>query len=189
MGAWNAKSFGNDSANDWVFELEKCVGASVLEGALEAALKDSKPESEACERALGAAAVVEASRKNPIGRFPTAARDWVLETSFVASNRLVALAIRGVRKIRNESELLELWKEAGAAKWLKEMDVLLESLRLLENASRRRSYGRIPHSSSPRRKGLSPSNVRALSGALNASRCGQRTRQRDEFYQTRSAHG
>jgi hypothetical protein len=133
MGTWNAKPFGNDTATDWIYELAKSTGTSAIEKALEAGLRDLKPEVGACERALGAAAIVEAARRTPIGRLPAAARDWILETGFVSSNQLIELAIQVVSKIRNESELLDLWKEALPGKWFKELDQLEQSLRTLQN--------------------------------------------------------
>jgi hypothetical protein len=38
MGAWDATSFGNDTANDWAYDLEECDDLSHIEATLQEVL-------------------------------------------------------------------------------------------------------------------------------------------------------
>lgn len=40
MGTWSHESFGNDTANDWAYELEDATDFSVIEAALQVALDE-----------------------------------------------------------------------------------------------------------------------------------------------------
>ena len=113
MGTWNTKPFGNDTASDWLWELEKALDESILQTALGADAKG--------DETIAAAAVVEAARRQPIGALPPKAKGWVSERGFVPSDALVKQAMAAVEKIRNHSELRELWEESGSLKsWLKQ---------------------------------------------------------------------
>ena len=126
MGTWNTKSFGNDTASDWLWELEKAKDESVIEAALEAEVDG--------DETIAAAAVVEAARRQPVGKLPPKAKEWVSEQGFVPSDALVRQAITAVEKIKASSELRELWAESGSLKqWLKQIDLLLVGLREVES--------------------------------------------------------
>lgn len=131
MGAWNAKPFGNDTALDWLWTLEKAKDASVLNATLQALLDaNAEPEAPLCEEAIAAAAVIEAARREPIGKLPAEAKQWVSERGFIPSDSLVQLAIKALERIATQSELRELWEEARlVTKWQKEIDSLLAGLR------------------------------------------------------------
>ncbi|ENV51109.1 hypothetical protein L292_1154 [Acinetobacter junii CIP 107470 = MTCC 11364] len=40
MGTWSHESFGNDTANDWAYELEDATDFAVIEAALQVALDE-----------------------------------------------------------------------------------------------------------------------------------------------------
>jgi ankyrin repeat protein len=134
MGAWNTKPFGNDTACDWLYQLVSATDFTVLESAINRVLRSETPEdSDACEKAIAAAAVVAASRRNPIRGLPSEAKQWLKEHGLVASNSLVGTAVRAVGLIKERSELRELWWESPSfEKWQKQMESLLLDLRDLE---------------------------------------------------------
>jgi len=141
MGTWNTKPFGNDKASDWLWKLEEAKDDSVLKAAFEA-------DADADET-VAAAAVIEAARREPIGKLPPKAKAWVSEGGFVPSDELVKQAIVVVEKIKTKSELRELWEESNSFKsWLKQMDSLLTGLREAQSLP---PLTRIPKSPTPRR--------------------------------------
>jgi hypothetical protein len=142
MGTWNTKPFGNDTASDWLWELEKATDESVLKTALGA-------EADGDET-IAAAAVIEAARRQPIGKLPPKAKAWVSERGFVPSDALVKAAIDAVEKIKTQSELRELWAESNSLNsWLQQMDSLLAGLREVQSLP---SPVRLPKApSTPRR--------------------------------------
>jgi hypothetical protein len=122
MGTWSTTPFGNDIASDWLWKLKEAKDESVLRAALGADAKDGET--------IAAAAVIAASRREPIGRLPPKAKAWVAERGFVPGDALVKEAIAVVEKIKTQSETRELWAESGSlTKWLKQMDSLLLGLR------------------------------------------------------------
>jgi len=126
MGTWNTKPFGNDTAGDWLWELEKAKDDSVIKAALETDADE--------DEAVAAAAVVEAARRQPVGKLPPNAKQWVSESGFVPSDALVQQAIAAVERIKTQSELRELWAESGSLQtWLKQMELLLSGLREVQS--------------------------------------------------------
>lgn len=122
MGTWNTKPFGNDTACDWLWTLEKAKDESVLQAALEADADG--------DETIAAAAVIESARREPIGKLPPEAKAWVSEHGFVPSDALVTQAMSAVEKIKTQSELRELWTESKSLNnWLKQIDSLLAGLR------------------------------------------------------------
>lgn len=122
MGTWNTKPFGNDAASDWLWDLEKAPDESVLRTAL------GNAEDE--DVTVAAAAVIEAARRQPLGKLPPKAKAWVSERGYVPSDALVKQAMAAVERIKTKSELRELWAESTSFNnWLKQMDSLLARLR------------------------------------------------------------
>ena len=127
MGTWNTKPFGNDTASDWLWELEESKNESVIKAAFGA-------EADG-EETIAAAAVVEAARRQPVGKLPPEAKQWVFERGFVPSDALVKQAIKAVEKIKTDSELRECWTESKSlTKWLEQVDLLLAGLRKVQSA-------------------------------------------------------
>lgn len=62
MGTWSHESFGNDTANDWAYELEDATDFSVIEAALQVALDEGDEYLDA-DLAMEAIAAVEVIAK------------------------------------------------------------------------------------------------------------------------------
>ena len=65
MGTWSHESFGNDTANDWAYELEDATDFSVIEAALQVALDegDEYLDADLAMEAMEAIAAVEVIAK------------------------------------------------------------------------------------------------------------------------------
>jgi hypothetical protein len=119
MGAWEASSFGNDAATDWVAELER-TGATAVTDALAAAVEGEEyldaPEA---EEAIAAAEVVAAGTGQPAAQLPDAVRAWIASNPAALSANEAQLALSAVDRVTSdESELHELWVEdAGDPDW------------------------------------------------------------------------
>lgn len=118
MGDWGAKSFENDDARDWLYELEE---ADTLEPIEEAFLviteNDDYLEAPECSAALAAAEVLAALKNHPSPDLPEEAATWVQSYKKKIPARLTDLALSAITRIQNDSELKELWEEAGADAW------------------------------------------------------------------------
>lgn len=134
MGAWNTKPFGNDTASDWLYKLEKATNESVVLQALDEITTGSGlDDASACEEAVAAAVLVAAARSNPIGTVPPLGKAWVKQRGYVPSDAIVRRAAAAVEAIMQKSDLQELWEESRSyPAWQREMQQLLARLRELE---------------------------------------------------------
>lgn len=135
MGAWDSDPFGNDSALDWVGELEAFDDLSFIEATLEYVL-DRGPEyieSDDAEEAIAAADTLARLK----GRFyvrnayTEPLDEWVMANSIIPPQTLVDSALRVLDRILTPpSELLELWEDsADFEAWRGQLDQLKERLR------------------------------------------------------------
>lgn len=132
MGAWGPGAFENDDASDWVWELEDDTDASVLTEALSEIVDlDSDDYIEAPEacNALAAAEIVAAARGRHGVELPSEARAWIDRNAQLVDPSLLALAVVAVERISIDSELKELWDDAGNTEWARLTAELLERLR------------------------------------------------------------
>jgi hypothetical protein len=135
MGAWDNDPFGNDSALDWVGELEAFDDLSFIEATIKYVL-DRGPEfieSDDAEEAIAAADTLARLR----GRFYvrnayTASLDeWVAANPINPPQTLVDSALRALDRILTQpSELLELWEDSGEFEsWKQHLEMLRERLK------------------------------------------------------------
>ena len=121
MGAWGAGVFDNDDASDWVWELEDDADGQVLIEALSEIVDtpvDEQPEAPECSNALAAAEVVASARAaTSTSHLPTEASVWIQANRALVTPALVALASGAVERISIDSELKDLWDEAGDGTW------------------------------------------------------------------------
>lgn len=123
MGAWSHESFGNDTACDWVGDLEEGDDLAPVEAAFDAVLEageDDVDANDACI-AIAAAEVVARLRGNFGVRDPYSegVDAWVERVKLEPSADLVDKAISALERILGESsELAELWDEGeGGEEW------------------------------------------------------------------------
>src|SRR5688572_6225403 len=110
MGAWGSRSFDNDTACDWFYELEES-GVDLLESTLLLVVEGTEEYDDAEESEAVAAAEIVATMAGR-GDPETDEEMVALATSFGApSPELVALAVTAVEKIAGESYLKDLWED------------------------------------------------------------------------------
>ncbi|MHB8077160.1 DUF4259 domain-containing protein [Desulfosporosinus fructosivorans] len=116
MGAWGTGIFENDSASDWVYEIEKSEGLDLVELALKKVCnlnnEGSYVEEPESSEALAAAEVVALLNGKGCPGLPEEIKTWVQNVKCCGIDKLVALAKDAVNIIKTESELNELWKES-----------------------------------------------------------------------------
>lgn len=111
MGAWGIRSFDNDDAADWVYELEESSGAEAIRAALQAISPDAYLEAAECSSALAAAEVVAALKGHPLANLPPEVVTWVADSNVEVDDDLLSLALMAIHRIETESALRELWQE------------------------------------------------------------------------------
>lgn len=120
MGAWGDGPFENDDAGDWVYDLEKTTDASLLRSTLESGTGDDYLEAPDGANAIAAAEVVAAAMGRPAPSLPDEVTAWVAANAATVTPDVVDLARRAVdRVVADDSELRELWDEAGSDEWLR----------------------------------------------------------------------
>lgn len=133
MGAWDTGPFENDDAMDWVGELTGSDDMAVIESAFDTVIDRDEELIEApdCCNALAAAEVVAALHGKPCDSLPKEIVGWVIGKA-KPGDALVRKARDAVAEVgTDQSELLELWKEAEPAdlqKWLESIDDLKKRL-------------------------------------------------------------
>jgi hypothetical protein len=109
MGAWGHKTFENDDASDWLYELEESSDLSVIESALTFEGYIEAPDG--CN-ALAAAEILLALAGKPHSKLPENAAACVAEHSHLNSTKLFPVAAASLTQVLSDnSELKELWQE------------------------------------------------------------------------------
>ena len=117
MGAWSKESFGNDTACDWAYRLEKCSDLSLVRETIQAVLDagDEYLEADAASEVIVAVEVIARLRGNFGVRdsYSESTDAWVAAHPQQPPQDLVELAIQALDRILSKpSELLELWEES-----------------------------------------------------------------------------
>jgi len=129
VGAWGVLAFDNDDANDWAYDLDGVSDLSLVKSAFEQieALRSGYLEQGLACNALAACEVLARLRGRP--GYTNAYTDKV--DQWVATHQIdppMGLIARGeaaiVRILGPESELRELWEEAGDQEWRAAVDDL-----------------------------------------------------------------
>ncbi|GAA4578170.1 hypothetical protein GCM10023176_53550 [Micromonospora coerulea] len=135
MGTWAAEPFDNDTAADWCGELDDAAPEqrpALVERALRAVLDEpGYLDSDLAVEAVAAAAVVAAHRPGAAPVNSAYAPDFLTEGGRLdLPDRFRPLAVRALdRVVTDESELAELWAEAGEPnEFLAELAVLRSAL-------------------------------------------------------------
>ena len=120
MGAWDAGSFDNDDAMDWVLEFVSKPNRDQIERTFRTILDngDAYLEAPDCSIAIAAAEVVAALKDAPNPNLPEELKQ-VLDTKNIrVDSGLINLAIRAIEQIKTDSELQELWEEEDPSEWI-----------------------------------------------------------------------
>ena len=139
MGAWDADSFQNDTALDWVGDL--CEGGDVaaVRTALSRVMEERRSvrpsfigrllgrrpvepylEARVASEGLAAAEIVAFWLGHPDPHFPGKLAEWARRHSDAMSPEFIAFARQAVSTIKTKSELKDLWEEGDgivAPKW------------------------------------------------------------------------
>ena len=134
MGTWSHESFGNDTANDWAYELEDATDFAVIEAALQVALDEGDEYLDA-DLAMEAIAAIEVIAKR-LGKgtqsdvYTEKVDQWLETISEQPSDDLLSLAKRVLERIvADDSELKELWLESDEYElWLGNIQQLKDAL-------------------------------------------------------------
>lgn len=116
MGAWGTGIYDNDDAADWAGELPE-RGLDAVRAALDGVFDSDYVESPDGACALAAADVVARLRSGGGEQSPycEGVVSWVASNPGPPIDEFVDKAMRAVARVRGEdSELAELWSEAGA---------------------------------------------------------------------------
>lgn len=131
MGAWASDTFGNDTACDWANELEKVEDLNFVEETLDAVLElgeEYLDSDEAC-RALSACEVIARlkGRHGLQNSYSEAVDKWVKAHPIEPPQELVVKAVDTIDRILGQdSELVELWSDAGEAKYAEWRGLVLD---------------------------------------------------------------
>ena len=114
MGTWGTETFANDDAMDWIAALEDTDDIHVVERALRTVNDaDGYLEAPDCSVALAAAEVVATILKKPGPDVPSEVFEWIARVGRELPPSLQNDARRALDRVGADSELLELWEEAG----------------------------------------------------------------------------
>lgn len=113
MGAWGEGVFENDQAGDWLDHLVESGKPKEIDKALTLAIKarPGKLDADDAAAALAAAEVVAAARGHRHADLPDEAKEWLAESDYAPTAEAVALSVKAASRVRDDSELMELWAE------------------------------------------------------------------------------
>lgn len=128
MGAWGTGSFENDTAADWLDDLNANPGLAYLQQAF--SLPAGYLESDQACCALAAAEVVLALAGKPRPGLHEAAKRWAAENSTLDPRTLKEAAASAIiRLLGSDSELDELWSDSeDYADWKADVEMLLGAI-------------------------------------------------------------
>ncbi|RAJ87262.1 uncharacterized protein DUF4259 [Chitinophaga dinghuensis] len=129
MGTWSEKSFGNDSAGDWIIDLCETPTLEFIRETLQASI-DNPMEADYNQPAIAAAEVICILD----GKIPEDYHEISHNLEPILAtlkgqqfpNGLRALAVRCIDMIATDSELKELWEDQE--EWLDEINSLKQRL-------------------------------------------------------------
>jgi len=111
MGTWGVKTFENDGASDWLWELEESDDNSALVAALNPEDMNYIEATDG-EIILAAAEIIQAIKNKPGAGLPENALNWINTHDTLDVSSLAKKAITMIdRVLSDNSELRELWEE------------------------------------------------------------------------------
>lgn len=129
MGAWGVGSFDNDTALDWLDTLDRLGAEALLIAFQTIAEEDERIETEQARIAIAAAEAVAAARGRAAPDLPGELAEWVDRHASRVEAALGAQAADAVTRIRDRSELADMWEEQDSGpEWEASIANLLERL-------------------------------------------------------------
>lgn len=129
MGAWGVGAFDNDTALDWLDTLQRLGDEALLIAFQTIAEEDERVEVEQARIALAAAEAVAAARGHGAPDLPGELAEWVDARGSSVDASLVAQATDAVTRIRDASDLADMWEEQDSgSEWNAKIADLLERL-------------------------------------------------------------
>ena len=129
MGAWGYTNFDNDTAQDFVGEVEE-EGIDRIISAIDVIktiAEDAYVDTDLCTKALAAIEYIATAKGRMAEDFPEDAEDWVNahKNELLAIRSIVVKSQEAIDRIKNNSELKELWEETeDFANWNNVLDDL-----------------------------------------------------------------
>lgn len=121
MGAWGFKNFENDSAADFIYEIQDNGKSAVRDALLKIVnANDTYIDASECEEALVSIELIAAAQGQPSDDLPEALQAWLAKNDVLSVRKslfskkiaMTSLAERTLHIITSTSELKELWEES-----------------------------------------------------------------------------
>ena len=132
MGAWGLGNFDNDTACDWVYDLEEVMDLSVIEKSINEVFEEECIDSDiACEALAAVDTLARLNGHFGVKNSYTETVDkWVQKNKLDVPGELIEKAKKAIKHIISESsELFELWSESEELdNWLTEIESLEKRL-------------------------------------------------------------
>lgn len=134
MGAWGNRAFDNDAANDWAYGLDNVDDLSLVEAAFSAVeeVGTGYLDSDLACDALGACEVLARLMGLPgyTNSYTEKVDQWVAAHNLKLSSALLKRASAVIDRILAEnSELRDLWDDAGGGGWRESVEELRGRMR------------------------------------------------------------
>jgi len=133
VGTWGTGSFQNDSASDWFYTVEEAVDPGlVIASALDDALAEAGYlELDSASAAIAGGELLASCAGQAADDLPDHIRWWSRTTRIKPHAAEIEQAVHAVERVRDESELRELWGEEHGPEnsWLRVVEDLIARLR------------------------------------------------------------
>ncbi|MGL6313941.1 DUF4259 domain-containing protein [Vibrio sp. WXL103] len=125
-GAWGAGSFENDTAWDWVYEVENTKGANIILDTIGAVFITDYKDVDVCTKAIAAIEVVASLKDGVTTNLPEALSSWVALNKTSYAPEMAKFSLKAINSCKNltNSELAQLWHEGNPSEWLSELGKL-----------------------------------------------------------------
>ena len=129
MGAWGHTNFDNDTAQDFVGEVEEGGIDRIISAidVINSIGEDAYVDSDLATEALAAIEYIATAKDRMAEDFPEDAEDWVNahKAQLLTIRGIVAKSQQAIDRIKNNSELKDLWEEStDFGNWNKVLDDL-----------------------------------------------------------------
>jgi hypothetical protein len=128
MGTWGVKSFENDTALDWAFELNSSTNDEPIFEAIYDVLDtdDEYPDADICCCAVASAEVIAAFKGNSEYDLPDEIMSWLRNNTIHDMVKLTEDTLIALEIVQKNSELKDLWLESDDyEKWNQEIEDLI----------------------------------------------------------------